>query len=51
MSNVFGVIATLFVLGGLLMAAERYDYWPRAICTSAAPYGPHDFKCKFFTGR
>ena len=51
MSNVLGVIAAIVMLGGLLMMAERFDYWPGIACSSAAPWGPHDYRCKLFAGR
>jgi hypothetical protein len=50
-SNVLGVVAAVCVFAALVLIAERSDFWPRSACATSAPYGPHDYRCKFFVGR
>lgn len=50
-SNVFGVVTVVIVLIVALQAAKVTDYWPRLACSTAAPYGPHDYRCKYFVGQ
>lgn len=50
-NSVLGVVAAVVVLASGIQLAVRSDYWPRSACNSSAPYGPHDYRCKFFIGR
>ncbi len=50
-ANVFGVIAIVIVAVVAIQSAKVSDYWPRSACATAAPYGPHDYRCKYFIGQ
>jgi len=50
-AQAIGVVVTIAALIVLVQVAKEHDYWPRAHCSSASPYGPHDYRCKYFIGQ
>ena len=50
-NSVLGVVAAVVVLAAGIQLAARSDFWLRSVCSTAAPYGPHDYRCKYFVGQ